>query len=270
MAGGAPIALEVIGSRVDLALAGSGAAVLEKSIAAAWDRCAAEDPATPPAAVLEVVLDDNPEVVAEARRRGVLAGQDDLALMSSLSSALTLKAIELQHGRLLMLHACALADPSTGNSVVLVAPSGTGKTTAAVTLGQELAYLTDETAAIGADDVLVPYPKPLSLLVDGEQHKQQTSPTELGLLPAPPGPKVVALALLDRDDQTSAPSVEAVPVLEALALLAEQSSALQLLPRPLHLVAGLLDRTGGLRRITYRDVSDAAPLVHDLLHEDVP
>lgn len=265
MAGGAPIALEVIGSRVDLALAGSGAAVLEKSIAAAWDRCAAENPATPPAAVLEVVLDENPEVVAEARRRGVLAGRDDLALMSSLSSALTLKAIELQHGRLLMLHACALADPSTGNSVVLVAPSGTGKTTAAVTLGQELAYLTDETVAIGAGDVVVPYPKPLSLLVDGRPPKHQVSPTELGLLPAPPEARVVAVAMLRRTSEPMAPRVDTMPTLEALAAIAEQSSAIQLLPRPLHLIADLLNRTGGLRRISYHEVADAAPLIFDLV-----
>ena len=259
------VELELLGARVDVVVGGVAAPELEKSIRVAWDRCLATEPLARPSAEIEVVLDSDPSVVAVARNRGAVAGADHEVVMSSLTSTLTLKAIELQHGRLLMLHACALADPDTGNAVVLVAPSGTGKTTAALTLGRELGYLTDETAAIGPDDVVVPYPKPLSLLVDGQPPKRQTSPTDLGLLPVGPESRVVALALLDRADEHVAPTVETVPVLEALAAIAEQSSAIHLLPRPLHLIADLLQRTGGLRRLRYRDVSDAAPLVHDLL-----
>lgn len=261
---GAPIQLELIGRRVDVAVSGSRANTLERLIAGAWDRCLAQDPAAPPAAVVEVVLDHHPAVVKAARERGLLAGHDELPLMSSLSSTLTKKAIELGHGRLLMLHACALADPSTGNTVVLVARSGTGKTTAATTLGREMAYLTDETAAISDGDMVVPYPKPLSILDDGQPPKLQISPSDLGMLPAPPHSKVTAVALLHRASECTTPSIERVPTLEALAAIAEQSSAIQLLPRPLHLIAGLLNRTGGLKRISYREVADAAPLIKNL------
>src|SRR5690242_6668193 len=68
-----------------------------------------------------------------------------------LSSALTLAVVERQAGRLWMLHAAALADPASGATVVLVAPSGTGKSTAARTLGRRWGYVTDETAGLAAD-----------------------------------------------------------------------------------------------------------------------
>ena len=53
--------------------------------------------------------------------------------------------------------------------------------------------------------------------------------------------------------------------MEALPALAEQTSALQLLDSPLHLVAGHLKRTGGLRRVTYREAADLVPVVADLM-----
>lgn len=264
--GGGRVELELIGTRIDVVVAGSRGAELEQAIRSAWDRClAAAEPAAAPGAVVHAVLDDDASVLEEARSGGALASDDELGLMSVLTSSLTLAAIEARHGQLLMLHACALADPVSGSSVVLVAPSGTGKTTAALTLGTELAYLTDETAAIGLDDVIVPYPKPLSLLADGRPPKEQVSPTSLGLLDAPPAPRLAAIALLDRSDQQATATMEPVPTLGALAAIAEQSSAIQLFPRPLHLLADLLDRTGGLRRITYHEVADAAPLVMELL-----
>lgn len=262
------VELELIGSRIDVRLAGAGAARLEKALRTSWDRCLAPDPAAPPVAVVEAVLDTDPYVLQSARDRGAVAGDDELPVMSALTQHLTTTAIAARHGELLMLHACALADPATGRSVVLVAPSGTGKTTAALTLGRDLGYLSDETVAIGAGDLVTPYPKPLSLLVDGLPPKVQTSPTALGLLPAPPSPRVAAVALLHRVPDAADPRIDLVPVLEALPALAEQSSALQLLPRPLHLLADLLERTGGLRRITYREVEDAAPLITSLLEGD--
>ena len=264
--GAGRVKLELIGTRVDVMVAGSGTNALEKSIRTAWDRCLAPDSSTPSSREVEVVLDPDPRVTAAALARGILAGEDELRVMSALTSLLTRTAIESRHGALLMLHACAMADPVTGAAVVLVAPSGTGKTTAAVALGEELGYLTDETTAIHKSGAIVPYPKPLSVLVDGQPPKLQTSPTVLGLLTAPPTPHLAGIMLLNRlDHHPVTPTVELVPTLEALPALAEQSSALQLLPRPLHLIADLLDRTGGLRRITYREVGDTVPLILELV-----
>ena len=111
----------------------------------------------------------------------------------------------------------------------------------------------------------MPYPKPLSVLVDGRGPKRQavTRPSWASWR-RPPAPWLAAIALLDRTG-SGAPSVEAVRTVEALPALAEQTSALQLLDRPLHLVAGHLARTGGLRRITYREADDLVPVVADLI-----
>ncbi len=258
------VALNLLGTRVDIAVSGSGAQRLADTISEAWERCLADPEGSPAATVVELLLDDDDEVVSGARERSVLAGSDELRLMHTLSSHLTVTAIAARLGELWMLHACALADPVTGATVVLVGPSGAGKTTVAATLGRHLGYLTDETAAIESDGTLLPYPKPLSVLVGGKGPKRQESPTKLGLLDAPATPWLAAIALLDRTG-TGDPSVESVRTVEALPALAEQTSALQLLDRPLHLVAGHLDRTGGLRRVTYRESEDLLPVVAELI-----
>ena len=62
-----------------------------------------------------------------------------------------------------------------------MAASGTGKTTAARTLGRHLGYLTDETVSVGPDLDVLPYQKPLSVVVDPDvpfrkrQHATRTS-----------------------------------------------------------------------------------------------
>ena len=58
--------------------------------------------------------------------------------MDRLSPMVTEIAITERRDDLLMFHACALADPATGDTVLLFGPSGPGKTTVARTLGTEL------------------------------------------------------------------------------------------------------------------------------------
>lgn len=55
--------------------------------------------------------------------------------------------------------------------------------------------------------------------------------------------------------------------LDAIAALIPETSALNRLPRPLHAVADLLERTGPLVRLTYREASDLVPLVSALFEE---
>ena len=57
------------------------------------------------------------------------------------------------------LHAAGLADRD-GRALALVAASGTGKTTAARTLGGTLGYLSDETVSSAADSTSFPTPSP--------------------------------------------------------------------------------------------------------------
>ncbi len=181
------------------------------------------------------------------------------------STAITLASIRAQSGRLTLLHSAALAEPATGAGVILVAESGTGKSTAARTLGRELGYLSDETAVIRDDLTLIGHPKPLSLIPAPGQPKIEKSPGELGLLPAPPDPWLAATILLCRKPGHGVPTLESVPLLEAMAETIPQSSALPTQDRPLASLARVLTAGAGVHRLTYAEIADAAPLIHALL-----
>lgn len=249
-----PVRLRVLGAEAHVRCGGREADLLVREVRRAWERCLVAPDAEP--AEPELSLDLRLETDDDAAVRVVVDG---------LTTQLTRDALALRVGELWLLHACAVADPGTGATIVLVAPSGTGKTTAARTLGQRWSYLTDETAAIDAEGRLTPYPKPLSLLVDGRRPKDQLSPSELGLLPAVEDPRLAAIALLDRDPDVVGVEVSEVPMVEGLALLAEQTSSLHLLPRPLHHVAGIVGRVGGLRRLRYAEAADLHDVVAELL-----
>ena len=73
---------------------------------------------------------------------------------------------------------------------------------------------------------------------------------------------------MGRFDQLLMKPVEPAQMLrtvEALPALAEQTSALQRHERPLHMVAEHLHRTGGLRRVSYREAEDLLPVVAQLI-----
>ena len=260
---GVPVTVRALGCRAHQAAAG---------IAEAWDWCrpgdrvAAGDPI-----VVDVILDDDPAVVASLREASdagrVLAGTGLAGIMHDLSPAITVAAIGRRAGELLMLHACALADPRTGATLVLVGPSGMGKTTLARTLGTSLAYVTDETVAIRPDDCVLPYPKPLSVLNrTGSFIKEQVSPTALSLLPPPPHLQLHGVLLLDRSPSSPrTPVVEAVDPLRGIVEIVSQVSFLNDLTSPLHRLAHLMDSHGGLKRVRYREAAELAPILHELV-----
>ncbi|MCX6399614.1 MAG: hypothetical protein NTX33_06775 [Propionibacteriales bacterium] len=212
-----------------------------------WSR-ALVDGFVEPNATVEVSLSDPSERV-----------QHDL------SSRITLAAIDVRSRDLWMLHAAGLADP-TGRAVALVAPSGTGKTTAAAHLGRTWAYLSDETVGVDARGLVAVHPKPLSLVVPGALVKQQVGPDQAGLVaPAPGHPiRLVAIVLLKRDG-TSPPRVESVGRTQALVQVAEQTSYLGRLPRPLHFLNDILDGLENLYSVAYGDVAELDPVIAGLL-----
>lgn len=197
-----------------------------------------------------------------------------------LASALTLAGITHAAGSRLMLHAAGVADPASARVAVLVASSGTGKTTAAHRLGAAgFGYVTDETVSIGADGGVLPYPKPLSVVIAGDSphHKSQHGPDELGLAPCPPDPRAALIVLLDRapadpdGDSAAAPAtLERVPLLDGLIELIPQTSALPAMRRPLQTLAGTVRRAGGVWRLTYREIDDGADLVREALRARTP
>lgn len=121
-------------------------------------------------------------------------------------------------------------------------------------------------------------------------------PDDLGLLPAHPAPTVARVVLLAREEGHARPDradarpdraderpasaegrpapkegrpvrVEELGTLDAIAALVPETSALNRLPRPLHTVADLLDRTGPLLRLTYHEAADLAPVASKLIEE---
>ena len=219
-----------------------------------WSRCIA--PPTAQATPLTV-----PEAAPDADRR-------DYAL----ASAVTLAGISGAAGSQLMLHAAGVADPDTGAVAVLVAASGTGKTTAAARLCATpgFGYVTDETVSVGRDLTITPYPKPLSVVLAAQDphHKTQHSPDDLGLTRCPAEPSAARFVLLDRSPgQDRSPALEPLPLLDGLLALIPQTSALPALPDGLWRLADTVQRTGGVWRLSYRDIEDAAHLLHDALHQ---
>lgn len=182
----------------------------------------------------------------------------------------TSRTIESARGTHLLFHAACLAAPDTGAAIVLVAASGTGKTTATRRLGPHYAYLTDETAIIAPDGLAVtPYPKPLSVLeARGVRPKTQRGPDDLGLGPTLPDARLARIAVLDRVRDPVGPVLpraEAMELVAALKELVPQTSSLSRLPRGLVTLCRALDAVGGAQRLVYAEAEDLRDVVDGLL-----
>lgn len=216
------------------------------------------------AAWADALYDGDRPADAVARVRPEL---DDDAALAMLSTDVTLRALEVREGDdLWMLHAAGLADEQ-GNVVVLSAPSGTGKTTAARHLSRRYAYISDETIAIDAQAAAIPYRKPLSVIEPTVRHKVQVALSSIdGGRPVPEALRVVKIVVLHRDpDGPEAPDVEELDAVTALELLAPQSSYLGAARAPLHLIDAVLRATGGAVRLHYREVATIDDTIAALL-----
>ncbi len=253
--------LEALKVGFEISCVGSGRSELAHAIEAAWDRCLV-DGDQPPVQRLRVLLEDDPETLAAEAGAADLFGSDLPTVMDRLSPLITRLAVSERARDLTMFHACAVADPATGDAAVLYGPSGTGKTTLARALGTDFVYLTDETAAVTSDFLLVPYPKPLSiLLAPDDPLKEQVSPGRIGLLGPAPGPfRLRALVQLRRDPAHVGDAVlERLLTIDALPELVGQTSYTRAMDRPLHRLAGLAREAGGVRRVTYAEAVPAPP-----------
>lgn len=191
-------------------------------------------------------------------------------MLAALSSAVTLSAIHERRGELWMLHAAGVAGHD-GAVVVLVGPSGAGKTTAIRLLSAGAGYVSDETIALDATGTVLPYRKPLSVITEGVAHKVQHSPLDLGLGELPTAPlRLARIVLLDRRPEPTPARLVPVPTSEAIAELGGQSSALAQFPAAVRTMASLIAQTGGVVRAEYAEAEDLAALVRRLLDAGAP
>lgn len=250
-----------LGVPIDVDVVGPASAHFQATAARAWSRAARSEGQLAAERLVVWVGDQEPEMPSPDER--TICGTDLEHVLESLSTLVTLTAIGARAGEAMLFHAAGLSDPSSGRTLALVAPSGTGKTTAAQRLGQRLGYLSDETVAVERDLTVTPHPKPLSIIRTGRPFKEQVSPDDLGLGPTSPG--VLSRVVLLKRDGGDSLRLEDVPLVTSLSELASHTSYLSRVPMPLHRLADVLERTGGLVRARYGEVAQLDPLVDDLL-----
>ena len=271
--------LRVLGAAVSVVLHAGVTPDLHAELRRAWLRCLDRHRESGQPGELEpregttpvtpaVPLEERPfqATVSSVVGTALVTGRTFREFASNLTSAVTLAGITAGRGNLVMLHAAALADEKSGRAVALVGRSGMGKTTATRRLGTGLGYVTDETVAVDGSGSIVPYAKPLSLIVDGpEMPKHQIGPDDLGLMVAPPATTLALIVLLDRKPDAAGPIVTPLPHAEAIIDLAPHTSSLGELPLPLTRLCGILDATGGAVRVTYREAGDLTDVLPALL-----
>lgn len=181
---------------------------------------------------------------------------DAPASLESATQRITRQLVELQWGNLLMLHAGAVADPSTGRTLAYVAPSGTGKSTLTRLLGREFGYVTDETVGVAPQTLAVlPYPKPITWAEERGARKVEHAPESMGLQVCPPRPHLARLAVLRRTG-IATPTFTELSTVEAIEAVAPETSSLAMLPSALHLLASVFERVRGVTLIEYGEATD--------------
>lgn len=263
--------LTAFGLPVIVQVGGSGQDELTGHLLEAWAWCHAQerpdDSSANTAALVKTVLDPDPAVVEAAHEAGAVAGSTLFAVAAQLTPTITAAALAAGAGDLVMLHAAAVTDPETGRTVVLVGPSGAGKSTAVRALSDRFAYVTDETVVFGADLRPRAFAKPISLFPAGRSWgKEQHAPAALGLQRPPSDLTCVGVLFLERTpDPDQAPVTVDLTSHEAVARLAENSSYLSALPRPMHRLAELVRAFGVAHLVGYHEATDLAPLIDQLV-----
>lgn len=168
------------------------------------------------------------------------------ALLSDLSRDVTRVLVERLASSHLLLHAAALPLPGGLHCSAYVGASGAGKSTFALAHGQD-GYLTDELVAVDRGGMVLPYRKPLSIVVGGLV-KDQRAPTAPEV-----GPRLLdALIILDRVE-TGEVTATRLDMVDSIAALIPHTSSLATLPRPLHRLAQLVADCGGAILLRYRE-----------------
>lgn len=218
-----------------------------RAMAERWGRCRELASGT-------VLLDGDPMTVVAATG----------AAPYDLSREVTRRGLQRLTGRATLLHAAALADEG-GRTLVLVASSGGGKSTATRVLGRHLGYVSDESVVLLDDHRIAPHPKPPSLVVDPERRfrKEEPAPDELGLGATPAAPRLGRLLTLARDPGVVTPSIQPVGLIDQVLAVLPETSSTWLLPDGLHRLARAVTSGGPPARLRYSEIDSC----HDLVRE---
>lgn len=190
--------------------------------------------------------------------------QDEVAGDYSITTLVTMAALEATAGRRLNIHAGAVADAG-GRALTVIGASGAGKTTAISHLARRLGYLTDETVSLDDELVVHPHPKPLSVIRDrATPHvKVSLSPDELDLVVPPDPSRLHRIVLLRRGDDPA--RLEPLDAPHAIVEIVAQTSSLVLLEHPLARLARTLDACGGAWALHYSEIEEWLDPLVDLL-----
>jgi energy-coupling factor transporter ATP-binding protein EcfA2 len=236
------VVVEALGVPVGIPVTGEAATRLRHQ----WSRALTDRPAD---RSIDVALDEV---------------HDEAAFDYSVTTRVTLAALEATAGQRLNLHAGAVA-AEDGRALALVGPSGSGKTTAIALLAARLGYLSDETVSLDEGLGVHPHPKPLSVVVDGAvpMAKGSVSPDDLGLGRPPESAYLHRLVLLHRGDDDT--GLVPLPAARAIVEVVEQSSSLVHLDQPVRRLADAIDACGGAWALHYREFADHLDEVVGLL-----
>lgn len=259
------MSLDVYGlsTRTPVTVSGSLSEQIEDALRSVWARCLSPHPGGSIVDSEPVQLD-----LSESQSNGVPEEVQVRRALQSATQSITHAKIEAQAGKLLMLHAGAVATAS-GNTLAFVAPGGTGKTTMMRQLGNHYGYLTDETVAIDQQLAVRPYPKPLSIRTAPTSfEKKEVSPDDLRLVAPPASPVLKRIVLLDRhDDYEGEPVCEQLSLVDALVALTPETSSLARLPRPLTWFSDVLARLAPTVRLRYRDADTTLAAIAEMLED---
>lgn len=196
-----------------------------------------------------------------------VTGADFDEVSVALRQMINLRVLEARREELLLFHAAGLADPSTGEVIALIGPSGAGKTTAASSLGTVLGYVSDETVAVDASGAVIPFPKPLAIKRPGTVRKRIAGPDALGLREVRTPLRLARVALLDRRDERVDPMITTLGLDETLRAVIEQTSFFASLPQALRRLEAVVRASGGVHVIRYHHATELVEPVSQLLRQ---
>lgn len=262
------LTLSILGEQFLVHLPADSDAARRRRLIDAWARCHADiDPSTATTIDCRPGFDTDDGDQLETLWRN---------LGDRVATSVTTETLKNVTGRYALFHAAGIADKD-GRVMVMCAAPGTGKTTASAVLGKHFGYVSDETIAVDVEtNRVLPYPKPLQVIVaDSGSRKELVNPDDLGLLhPAEPL-HLSGIFILSRErepDEDFVPSIDPLPLTDALEYLVPQTSSLYLLDRPLQTLCSMAARSGGPFIIRYAEAESLPDLLTDWLesYPDAP